>query len=626
MADEKVIKVGGQLASVAVDEKLVDAAQVKDASRSNLSQKDINDELYSRTASSSETLKDYVKKTDYTNDKAALDKTIADNKSAADTAIKALKDGKFDKSQLITSDAPLSSTDDSVYTSKKTDALIASSKSEATSGISAAKTELEGKIANKLDKSSVKTEASESASAVYSATYINTQLAGKQNKLTAGTGISISGSTISCTIDTTLYKVVETLPAKPASGDTNKIHLVKASSSATQNVYKEYIWKGDAWEQLGEYKSEVDLSNYVKKSDITSSVNSSETTIPSNKAVKDALSDINRISDFALGHYDTYDAFAAASGKADGRYLIDKSKAGATGSWGYSVSGGEIIEQSEYQYTDSSMFILDKKGRVWQAESGKAWKLLLSIATSDANFTAAEKSKLAGIAEGANKTVVDASLSASSANPVQNKAVQSALAQLQSQIDTINAEKATFTFKRTSGNWAYFVDDAKYFTLQADCSVNASISILEGSNVLKTASGAKTCAYTVSMDPGTSAPTTLTYTAKAVIGKVTKSASVSVYVVNPKYVGAGAAYTDVVKDANKQPVHTSATGTYNVNVAADGQYVFFVLPDSMSISKVTLSGFDFPLNAPDTSSKSGYKIYKSANTYKKGSLTLVVIE
>ena len=39
------IKVGGQLESVAVDEKLVDAIQVKDESRENKSQKEINDEL-----------------------------------------------------------------------------------------------------------------------------------------------------------------------------------------------------------------------------------------------------------------------------------------------------------------------------------------------------------------------------------------------------------------------------------------------------------------------------------------------------------------------------------------------------------------------------------------------------
>lgn len=43
------------------------------------------------------------------------------------------------------------------------------------------------------------------------------------------------------------------------------------------------------------------------------------------------------------------------------------------------------------------------------------------------DYTAAEKEKLAGIAAGANKTTVDASLSSTSANPVQNKAVYSAL-------------------------------------------------------------------------------------------------------------------------------------------------------------------------------------------------------
>lgn len=90
------------------------------------------------------------------------------------------------------------------------------------------------------------------------------------------------------------------------------------------------------------------------------------------------------------------------------------------------------------------------------------------------------------------------------------------------------------------------------------------------------------------------------------------------------YVGAGAVYTNVVNDSHKQSARTSAGGTFNVTVASAGQYVFFVVPSSMTINKVTLSGFDFPLLAADTTSKSGYKIYKSANTYKAGTLTLVV--
>lgn len=46
---------------------------------------------------------------------------------------------------------------------------------------------------------------------------------------------------------------------------------------------------------------------------------------------------------------------------------------------------------------------------------------------SSNDFTDTEKAKLAGVETGANRTVVDSTLSAESANPVQNKAVQAAL-------------------------------------------------------------------------------------------------------------------------------------------------------------------------------------------------------
>ena len=47
------------------------------------------------------------------------------------------------------------------------------------------------------------------------------------------------------------------------------------------------------------------------------------------------------------------------------------------------------------------------------------------LSTND--YTTAEKDKLAGIAEGANKTVVDATMSSTSTNPVQNKVVNAAI-------------------------------------------------------------------------------------------------------------------------------------------------------------------------------------------------------
>lgn len=49
---------------------------------------------------------------------------------------------------------------------------------------------------------------------------------------------------------------------------------------------------------------------------------------------------------------------------------------------------------------------------------------------SSNDYTNTEKSKLAGIAEGANKTVVDSALSSTSTNPVQNKIVNAAISNL----------------------------------------------------------------------------------------------------------------------------------------------------------------------------------------------------
>ena len=672
--------------SVAVDEKLVDAAQVKDASRDNISQKDINDELYSRTAQSSEELKGYVKKTDYETDKAAIKKNITDNKSAADTAIKNLQDGKFDKSQIIKGTAPLASTDDTVYSTRKLHALLEAMKTTISTNLETAKTELGAKIDTKLDKAKIKSKESSTAGDVYDAPYVNTELDKKQNKLTAGTNIKIEGSTISCTIDTTLYKVVETLPAKPASGDMNKIHLVPSDETATKNVYKEYIWKGDAWEQLGEYQSTVDLTPYFKKSDITQTVTTAADKVPSGKAVTNALNSLAFVAGIVQGHYAT--EALIPSDAADGTYLVDANAAGTAGSYMVTVSGGSVITQSEHLSTQKGVMYLTKDGTVWKdaqtaawvnmgrMQTGNTWTVtkntdgswrgfdymnakagdtviidstqytLVKWSTSgegwltDLNVSDADEKKAkmdvkcvwirsngsVYIDDYEAGVTVDTELDMSSSNPVENAVIAQTVNNLQSQISAIQAEKATFTVKRTSGSSIYFVGDAIDAYIQADCSITAdTITISQGGSTKQSATNAKQCIYHETKAAGaTTAPTTLTYTAKAVIGDVTKTASVSISVVNPMYVGAGAAYADVVVAGCKQSARTSASGTYNVTVTSNGQYVFFVVPSSMTINKVTLSGFDFPLLAADTTSKSGYKIYKSANTYKAGTLTLVV--
>ena len=89
----------------------------------------------------------------------------------------------------------------------------------------------------------------------------------KQETITAGTGLEFEGNTLNVTLDTTVFKVVSVLPDSPAQGDENKIHLVPAESTGANNAYTEYIWVNSAWEILGEYTSEVDLTPYLKTVD-----------------------------------------------------------------------------------------------------------------------------------------------------------------------------------------------------------------------------------------------------------------------------------------------------------------------------------------------------------------------
>lgn len=103
---------------------------------------------------------------------------------------------------------------------------------------------------------------------------ITAATSGLQETLSAGTGIAISGNVISCTVDTGLYVVVQVLPAQPAPGNENKIHLVPLPSTATSenDQYEEYLWKGTEWEYLGVRTADIDLSDYWTSAETQSAI------------------------------------------------------------------------------------------------------------------------------------------------------------------------------------------------------------------------------------------------------------------------------------------------------------------------------------------------------------------
>ncbi len=95
----------------------------------------------------------------------------------------------------------------------------------------------------------------------------------KQEILTAGAGIDIKDNVISITIDTTLYKVVTTLPDAPDTDDTNKIFLILSENGEESNIYSEYIWVDEAWEKIGELPAEkINLDDYYTKEDVDKTI------------------------------------------------------------------------------------------------------------------------------------------------------------------------------------------------------------------------------------------------------------------------------------------------------------------------------------------------------------------
>lgn len=106
-------------------------------------------------------------------------------------------------------------------------------------------------------------------------TSINNTLQNKQDKLTAGDGITISSDgVISVTNTSTLgfqYKIVTVLPSPPGKDCENIIYLVPNPEEVNGNIFIEYICINKdstyIWEQIGSLTTDVNLDDYVTKTE-----------------------------------------------------------------------------------------------------------------------------------------------------------------------------------------------------------------------------------------------------------------------------------------------------------------------------------------------------------------------
>ena len=130
---------------------------------------------------------------------------------------------------------------------------------------------------------------------------INNELQNKQDKLTAGVGISITKNeqdqtVISVNHSLEIYKIIttetwNTIKDSPSQSYENVIYLVPqpAITSSNQNIFKEFlcVFKDGVyqWEEFGTIQTKVDLSGYVTQGEF--------------KALKDRVSDIELKGIFA---------------------------------------------------------------------------------------------------------------------------------------------------------------------------------------------------------------------------------------------------------------------------------------------------------------------------------------
>lgn len=108
-----------------------------------------------------------------------------------------------------------------------------------------------------------------------------------------------------------------------------------------------------------------------------------------------------------------------------------------------------------------------------------------------------------------------------------------------------------------------------------------------------------------------------------------KSASKKLTMVLPVYMGfAGASDAAglTITGLSKYAPLTSPAGTYKIKNNADGIYLWLCVPDTMTINKVTSSGFTVPMREVQAGQTElgGYKCYRSSNAIVAGEYTYTI--
>lgn len=239
-------------------------------------------------------------------------------------------------------------------------------------------------------------------------------------------------------LDLSLYVIVtDDLPT--TNINKNKIYLKAAGVTGNQNKYAEYVYTGDTsaeydaskWEKLGEMQTSITVDG---------TVTAGSKNPVSGGAVSTALANkVDKVSGKGLSTNDYTTAEKnKLAGIAEGanNYSLPTASASAKGgiTLGYTANGknypvaldtnGKAYVNVPWTDTDTT-YDLTPYAKTADVDTALAKKVdaVTGKGLSTNDYTTAEKEKLAGL----TKITVDTALCSTSTNPVQNKAVNTAL-------------------------------------------------------------------------------------------------------------------------------------------------------------------------------------------------------
>jgi hypothetical protein len=191
--------------------------------------------------------------------------------------------------------------------------------------------------------------------------------------------------------------------------------------------------------------------------------------------------------------------------------------------------------------------------------------------------------------------------------------------ELSDRIDNLVQNSMNVSFTIEPGT--IYVGDSSTLTFSVNCINSAtSIQVLDPSNNVIASGSGTTLNGSTTVTP--SAEGVLKYKATTVINGTTSSVVSNVECVRPIYYGSGSSYTDATNVAS---IRSTPDGKYIINVSSLDKYIFFVIPQSMTINDVTMNGLTVPMSSSSvTKNGQPYVAYKSINGYDTGTYNVVL--